>query len=58
VLALNPLSGLIEMFRYAVVPSQPVHWDFLSLSLGTTALAALFGLMYFKRAERAFADIV
>jgi len=58
VLALNPLSGLIEMFRYAVVPSQPVHWDFLSLSLGTTALAALVGIMYFKRAERAFADIV
>jgi lipopolysaccharide transport system permease protein len=58
VLALNPLSGLIEMFRYAVVPGQTVHWDLLSLSLGTTVFAAVFGLMYFKRTERAFADIV
>ena len=58
ILALNPLSGLIETFRYAVVPNQTIHWDLLSLSLVTTLLAAVFGVMYFKRTERAFADIV
>jgi len=58
VLALNPLTGLIEMFRFAVIPGQTVHWDLLALSLATTVLVTLFGLVYFKRAERAFADIV
>ena len=36
VLALNPLTGLIEMFRFAVIPGQTVHWDLLALSLATS----------------------
>src|SRR5713101_1962306 len=32
--ALNPLSGLIEAFRYALVPSQAIDWDLLWFSVG------------------------
>ena len=57
-LALNPLSGLIEAFRYAVVPSYPVHWDVLGLSLAVTTALLVLGVVYFKRTEKAFADII
>jgi lipopolysaccharide transport system permease protein len=57
-LALNPLTGLIEAFRYALVPSYPVHWDVLGLSLAVTVVAVVLGTAYFKRTEKAFADII
>jgi lipopolysaccharide transport system permease protein len=57
-LALNPLSGLIEAFRYAVVPTYSVQWDVLGLSLAVTAALLILGLRYFKRTEKAFADII
>jgi homopolymeric O-antigen transport system permease protein len=58
VLALNPLTGLIDAFRYAVVPTGPLQLDILWVSLGVTALAFVLGVIYFKRAEKSFADIV
>lgn len=57
-LALNPLTGLIEAFRYALVPSYTVHWDVLGLSLAVTVVAVVVGTAYFKRTEKAFADII
>jgi lipopolysaccharide transport system permease protein len=57
-LALNPLTGLIEAFRYALVPTYPVHWDVLGLSLAVTAGLLVLGVVYFKRTEKAFADII
>ena len=57
-LALNPLSGLIEAFRYAIVPTYDVHWGALGLSLTATAAVLAFAVVYLKRTEKAFADIV
>lgn len=57
-LAINPLSGLIESFRYALVPKYPVHWDVLGLSLAVTTVILVGAVWYFKRTEKAFADIV
>jgi len=56
--ALNPLSGLIEAFRYALVPSRAIDWDLLWFSVGITAVLFVAGVAYFKRAEKVFADIV
>jgi len=57
-LALNPLSGLIETFRYAVVPTYPVDWGVVGISVGVTAVLFVLGVLYFKRTEKAFADII
>lgn len=57
-LALNPLSGLIEAFRYALVPTYPLRWDVLALSLAATVAILILAIRYFKQAEKAFADIV
>ena len=57
-LALNPLSGLIEAFRYALVPSYSIHWGAVGFSLVATAVILSGAVLFFKRTEKAFADIV
>lgn len=57
-LAFNPMTGLIEGFRYAVAPSAGLNIDILLISLGFSMLVFVLGVAYFKRTERAFADIV
>jgi lipopolysaccharide transport system permease protein len=57
-LALNPLTGLVEAFRYAVSPTYPVDWHALALSLAVTLIVLVLGIAYFKRTEKAFADII
>jgi lipopolysaccharide transport system permease protein len=57
-LALNPLSWIIEASRHALVPSQAIHWNALGLSLAVNLAIFFAGVAYFRRAERDFADIV
>jgi lipopolysaccharide transport system permease protein len=56
--SLNPLSGVIEAFRYALVPSRTIDWGLLLFSIGITAIIFVAGVAYFKSAEKVFADIV
>lgn len=58
ILELNPLSGLVEAFRFALVPSYDFHWRALAISLVVTAVILFLSVTYFRRTERAFADIV
>ena len=57
-LALNPLSGLIEAFRYALLPTYSLDWNVLGISLVVTAVLLVLSVVYFKRTEKAFADII
>ncbi|HEX6064379.1 MAG TPA: ABC transporter permease, partial [Longimicrobiales bacterium] len=54
---LNPMTGVIEGFRWAVLGQQPP----LAM-LGLSVLVALFflvtGLFYFRRVEKTFADLI
>jgi lipopolysaccharide transport system permease protein len=56
-LALNPLSGLIEAFRSVVVPSHVLDWNLLMLSVVITGVLFLTTVVYFKSAEKDFADL-
>jgi lipopolysaccharide transport system permease protein len=55
-LALNPLFGIIRAYRSALLGQ---HWDLpaLGIAAAETAVLTLFGLFYFKKTERRFADI-
>jgi lipopolysaccharide transport system permease protein len=57
-LALNPLSGIIEAFRATVAPSVPFDRSSLLLSIGATVLILVVGTAYFRRVEGYFTDIV
>jgi lipopolysaccharide transport system permease protein len=56
VLALNPMCGIIEAFRSAILGTP---WNLGSLAISTASTLALlvFGLFYFRKTERRFADI-
>jgi lipopolysaccharide transport system permease protein len=57
VLSLNPACGLIANFRAAVLGGS---LDLGSLSISSSASLGLFvvGMLYFRRVERGFADII
>jgi len=55
-LRLNPMYGIINAFRSSLLKQ---HWDLAGLAIAIAEVAAilLFGLYYFKKTERRFADI-
>ena len=55
--ALNPMSGMVEGFRFAVL-GTPVFWPLVWISVAVCAALLLTGLFVFKRVERNFADII
>jgi len=57
-LALNPLSALIEMFRHVVVPIRSVDWNTLGISVAISGALFIAGVAYFRSTEKAMADLV
>jgi lipopolysaccharide transport system permease protein len=56
---LNPMVGVIDGFRWAILgDSFPVHWPGFLLSSFLVALIFSGGVIYFRRMERSFADVV
>ena len=56
--ALNPADGLIQAFRHCLVPSSPVSWESVAISVAVTAVLFTGALFYFQSSERAFADVI
>ncbi|MEE7502895.1 ABC transporter permease [Methylobacterium sp. C33D] len=58
VYALNPMVGLIEAFRFAILGGTPP--DAFAVAVSVTAAFALLisGLIFFQRMERSFADVI
>lgn len=58
-LALNPLTGLVEGFRWCLLgDSVALDWRSLATALLFIVLLISTGLWYFRRTERAFADVI
>lgn len=60
VLALNPMFGLVNAFRAAILgTSDTLKWhpEFLLLATIISLLMFIVGLFYFRRTERRFADV-
>jgi lipopolysaccharide transport system permease protein len=58
VLALNPMTGIIKAMRAALFGGQPINWFLLMLSATTSLVIFLLGLLYFKKTEKRFADLI
>jgi lipopolysaccharide transport system permease protein len=59
VFAMNPMTGIIDGFRWAILRGQ-THVDPITLvpSITVTFLFLIVGLWYFRRTERSFADVI
>jgi lipopolysaccharide transport system permease protein len=56
--SLNPLAGVIEGFRWALLGKESPDFAVITCS-GIAVIALLFtGIVYFKRMERTFADVI
>ena len=56
-LALNPMTGVIEAARAGIIGSGPVDFKLLIISGTISIIFFLFGVFYFRKTERVFADI-
>jgi lipopolysaccharide transport system permease protein len=56
-LALNPLAGVIDGFRHALL-GQPLDGRLLLVGAAVAIAGLLASILYFRRVEAAFADIV
>jgi lipopolysaccharide transport system permease protein len=57
-LSLNPMTGVVEGFQWALLGTGTVDVLSIALSSVITALALVGGLHYFRRLEQRFADVV
>jgi lipopolysaccharide transport system permease protein len=56
-LGLNPMAGVVEGFRWALV-GGPKPGAVVFASAGVTILLLMGGIAYFQRVERSFADVI
>lgn len=54
----NPMSAVLETFRYAYTGAGTFAWGYLFLSLGITLVILLAGTVVFNRVEKSFTDTV
>jgi lipopolysaccharide transport system permease protein len=56
--SLNPMVGVIEGFRWAVFDRANLDFVAIGISVGVCALLLSTGLVFFKKMERSFADVI
>jgi len=58
ILAFNPMTGVIQNARAALLGTAPINWVLVGISFAACAVLLVIGVIYFKKVERYFADIV
>ena len=54
----NPMAGVVEGFRWSVLGGVPPAYGSIALSTAGGLALLVAGVLYFRRTERSFADIV
>jgi lipopolysaccharide transport system permease protein len=57
-LALNPMMGVIQNARAALLGTAPINWTLLGISFIACLVLLFVGIYVFKKVERYFADII
>lgn len=56
--SLNPMVGVIEGFRWALLGSSQPDFRAMAISIAIIALSLTLGVFYFRKMERSFADLI
>jgi lipopolysaccharide transport system permease protein len=56
--ALNPMVGVLELYRWSLFGELSASAGVLAIPLVTGALATITSALYYRRAERTFADVI
>ena len=54
----NPMSSIVEAFRYAFLGAGSFRWVYLGYSTGFTVIILLVGTVIFNKVEKSFTDTV
>ncbi|MCV9388815.1 ABC transporter permease [Reichenbachiella ulvae] len=54
----NPMSGIVETFRYAFLGSGQLNWQLLGYDALVTFFILIIGILVFNKTERSFMDTV
>lgn len=55
--ALNPMVGVIEGFRAALLGTRAMPWSFIAIGAVVSVVLFATGMLYFRRKEHIFADV-
>lgn len=55
--SLNPMAGVVEGFRWAIIGGPPPD-DLVFVAAAAAVVILLVALLYFRRVERSFADVI
>ena len=58
ILSLNPLTAVISGWRWAVLGAAEPHWGQVGLGVLVALVTAAIGVVYFRRSEPRFADMI
>lgn len=57
--SINPMVGVIDGFRWAILGGNAqLYWPGLLLSLTLVLVVVITGIMYFRKTEKSFADVI
>jgi lipopolysaccharide transport system permease protein len=57
--SLNPMVGVVDGFRWAILGGPATfYWPEFLLSIGLSVTLLFIGIFYFRKTERAFADVI
>jgi lipopolysaccharide transport system permease protein len=56
--SLNPMVGVIDGFRWAILGQQNLYWPGFAISVAGVALIIISGIWYFRSTEKTFADVI
>lgn len=56
--ALNPMVGVVEGFRWALLDTEPAPGPIVWVSAGAAVVLLVATALYFRRLEKTFADVV
>lgn len=55
---LNPMVGVVEGFRWALLGTPAPDWSMMAASVVVVVVLLSLGVLYFRRMEKTFADVV
>jgi lipopolysaccharide transport system permease protein len=55
---LNPMTGIIECFRYAFLGQGQLTWNTIGYSTVFTLISLVLGILIFNKTEKTFVDTV
>jgi lipopolysaccharide transport system permease protein len=58
VYGLNPMAGVVEGFRWALLGTQTAPGNMMIVSTLVAVLLFVSGALYFRRMEQSFADVL